>query len=98
MTETTTPAARDVIRRLGKHLGDVIRDSGGPALFDTIERIRQLSVAEHRFGQPSADLAALLQSLPLDEAVHRLVRQAQTHQRNAEFEDDYTVVGIERVE
>lgn len=36
--------------------------------------------------------------LPLDEAVHRLVRQAQTHQRNAEFEDDYTVVGIERVE
>jgi phosphoenolpyruvate carboxylase len=69
MNTATAPLARDIIRRLGKTLGDVIRDHGGEALFNTIEQIRQLSVAEHRDGQASAPLAGLLQSLTLDEAV-----------------------------
>jgi serine phosphatase RsbU (regulator of sigma subunit) len=36
--------------------------------------------------------------VPLDEAVRSLVADAQAHLENSDFEDDYTVVGIERVE
>jgi sigma-B regulation protein RsbU (phosphoserine phosphatase) len=34
--------------------------------------------------------------LPLDEAVGRLVKRVTDHQQGADFEDDFTVVGIER--
>jgi len=42
------PAARDLplrrdIRRLGNLLGQVLREQGGPALFDTEEEIRNLT-------------------------------------------------------
>jgi phosphoserine phosphatase RsbU/P len=36
--------------------------------------------------------------VPLDEAVRSLVEDAQKHLEHSDFEDDYTVVGIERVE
>ena len=36
--------------------------------------------------------------LPLEVAVRRLVASVQAHQANADFEDDYTVVGIERAD
>lgn len=66
-----TPTARDVIRRLGKQLGDVIRAENGADTFATIERIRQLSVSGHRAepGAPAAktELTTLLANLTPDE-------------------------------
>jgi phosphoenolpyruvate carboxylase len=66
---------RDDIRLLGRILGDVIRDFDGPQAFDTIEALRQASVAVHREDSPQRreQLAALLAGLSLDDAV-RFIR------------------------
>ncbi|MBW7946534.1 MAG: phosphoenolpyruvate carboxylase, partial [Sphingomonadaceae bacterium] len=66
---------RDEVRHLGRLLGDVIRDFDGKAAFDTIEALRQASVAVHRDDAPErrAELARLLAGLSLDDAV-RFIR------------------------
>lgn len=66
---------RDEVRHLGRLLGDVIRDFDGKAAFDTIEALRQASVAVHRDDGPErrAELARLLAGLSLDDAV-RFIR------------------------
>ena len=53
------------IRLMGRLLGDVIRDQEGGATFDVVERIRLLSVRDHRDddSQARAELTALLASL-----------------------------------
>ncbi len=53
------------IRLLGRLLGDVIRDQEGEAVFDLVERIRQLSIRLHRNDDPTArqELDALLNNL-----------------------------------
>jgi len=53
------------IRLLGRLLGDVIRDQEGAAVFDLIERIRQLSVRLHRSPDATAqeELDTLLDTL-----------------------------------
>ena len=57
---------RDDVRRLGEMLGDTLRDQQGDALFDTVERIRQVAVAARAAGVVDmARLRALLE--PLDE-------------------------------
>ena len=45
------------IRLLGRALGDVIREQEGPAMFELIEQIRQLSVAFRRHADQDADKA-----------------------------------------
>ncbi|WP_334175376.1 phosphoenolpyruvate carboxylase [Pseudoxanthobacter sp.] len=64
-------ALRDTIRRLGKLLGDTVRDHRGVAIFDVVERIRQTSVAFHRSDNEDAraELEDLLSALTPDEAV-----------------------------
>ncbi len=59
------------IRLLGRILGDVIREQEGPAAFELIERIRQLSVAFRRNADTSADkaLKKLLKGLSSDQTV-----------------------------
>ncbi|MEI7763218.1 MAG: phosphoenolpyruvate carboxylase [Comamonadaceae bacterium] len=59
------------IRLLGRILGDVIREQEGPAAFELIERIRQLSVAFRRDADASADkaLKKLLKGLSSDQTV-----------------------------
>ncbi len=66
---------RAEIRHLGRILGDVIRDFDGKAAFDTIEALRQASVAVHREDAPERrhELADLLASLSLEDAV-RFIR------------------------
>ncbi|MDP2262745.1 MAG: phosphoenolpyruvate carboxylase [Hydrogenophaga sp.] len=61
----------DDIRLLGRILGDVIREQEGPAAFDLIEQIRQLSVAFRRHDDQSADkaLKKLLKGLSGDQTV-----------------------------
>ena len=61
----------DDIRLLGRMLGEVIREQEGEAMFDTVERVRQLAVRFHREGdarQRSA-LGKLLAGLSRDQAV-----------------------------
>ncbi len=63
------------IRLLGRILGDVIREQEGDAAYDTVEQVRQLSVAFRRDADPQADraLKKLLKSLSGDQAV-RVIR------------------------
>ncbi|HLL12801.1 MAG TPA: phosphoenolpyruvate carboxylase [Rubrivivax sp.] len=59
------------IRLLGRILGDVIREQEGPAAFDLIERVRQLSVAYRLKADASAGrvLDRLLKNLSADQTV-----------------------------
>jgi phosphoenolpyruvate carboxylase len=82
------PNARDVIRRLGKLLGDVIRDTDGADIFNMVERIRQLSVGEHRQGAANPALTSLLASLSPDEAV-AFIRGFTLFSQLANIADDH---------
>ena len=62
-----TPLSED-IRLLGRLLGDVIRDQEGDVIFDLIERIRLLSVRQHRKEDPDA-------RRELDEVLNNLSRE-----------------------
>ncbi len=68
---TTDAPLFDDIRLLGRLLGDVIREQEGPVMFDTVERIRQLSVSYHRDGESRLrrSLDRTLQELTRDDAV-----------------------------
>jgi phosphoenolpyruvate carboxylase len=79
---------RSVVRLLGRLLGDVIREQHGQRLFDQIEEIRSRSVGEHRGGEPDLSLAALLQTLPLEETLS-LIRAFAIFSQLANIADDY---------
>jgi phosphoenolpyruvate carboxylase len=69
-TEKQRPLYED-IRLLGQILGDAVREQEGEAVFERIEKIRQLSVAGQRRADPQAgrELDALLQDLTPAETV-----------------------------
>ncbi|MBX3560631.1 MAG: phosphoenolpyruvate carboxylase [Sphingomonas sp.] len=70
MASTPPPIAQNPdIRYLGRVLGDVIRDQGGPALFERIERIRAASVDEHRGRADEEAVSAALGALDLDDTL-----------------------------
>ena len=58
-------ALRDDIRLVGRVLGDTVRQQQGEAVFATVERIRQISIAFRREGDAAArrELEATLNSL-----------------------------------
>ncbi|HEY4333818.1 MAG TPA: phosphoenolpyruvate carboxylase, partial [Ilumatobacteraceae bacterium] len=61
----------DDIRLLGSVLGDVVRADAGQHVFDLIERVRQMAVAERRDGiAPIAELARELLPATIDEQLH----------------------------
>jgi phosphoenolpyruvate carboxylase len=68
-------AVREDIRLLGRLLGDTVRASDGDAVFDAIERVRQLSIRFATSADPEAqraartELEALLDGLPRDDAM-----------------------------
>jgi phosphoenolpyruvate carboxylase len=64
-------ALRDDIRLVGRVLGDTVREQQGEAVFATVERIRQLSLAFRREGEASArhELEATLNSLSHDRTI-----------------------------
>ena len=66
---------RDDLRHLGRMLGDIIRATEGPEVFDRIEDIRQAAVEAHRTPGATADaeLSAKLKGLDLD-GILRFVR------------------------
>jgi phosphoenolpyruvate carboxylase len=88
------PLRRDV-RLLGRLLGDVIIEQQGQALFELEEQVRHLAIQRRRGPKPgrravAAELAALLQQLPLEQAepvvrafsiYFQLVNLAEQHHR-----------------
>src|SRR3954449_5897993 len=64
-------ALRDDIRLVGRVLGDTIRQQQGEAVFATVERIRQISIAFRREGDAAAkrELETTLDSLSHDRTV-----------------------------
>ena len=64
-------ALRDDIRLVGRVLGDTIRQQEGEAVFATVERIRQLSLAFRREGETAArrELEATLNALSQDRTI-----------------------------
>src|SRR3954447_21753425 len=64
-------ALRDDIRLVGRVLGDTIRQQQGEAVFATVERIRQYSLAFRRDGDASArrELEVTLDSLSHDRTI-----------------------------
>lgn len=63
------------IRRLGRILGDTVRDQEGAEVFDLVERIRQTSIRFHRDDDKPArrELEAILDGMSIAETV-RIVR------------------------
>jgi phosphoenolpyruvate carboxylase len=64
-------ALRDDVRLVGRVLGDTIRQQQGEAVFATVERIRQISLAFRRHGDAAArrELEATLDSLSHDRTI-----------------------------
>ena len=64
-------ALRDDIRLVGRVLGDTVRQQQGEAVFATVERIRQISIAFRREGDAAArrELEATLDSLSHDRTI-----------------------------
>lgn len=62
--------ASDDIRLLGRLLGDVVRTQAGEEVFELVERLRTVAVAERRGGEAPFDELADVLSLASDE--HRL--------------------------
>src|SRR5882672_7114488 len=64
-------ALRDDIRLVGRVLGDTIRQQQGEAVYATVERIRQISIAFRRDGDAAArrELEATLDSLSHDRTI-----------------------------
>ncbi len=58
------------VRYLGNLLGDVIRSYGGDSLFERIERVRSVSVDQHRGLVDAEDVGRELEALGLDDALH----------------------------
>ncbi|WP_224360537.1 phosphoenolpyruvate carboxylase [Hyalangium versicolor] len=94
------PLRRDV-RLLGRLLGEVLIEQEGQALFDLEEQVRHLSIQRRRGPKPgrravAAELAALLQKLPLEQAepvlrafsvYFQLVNLAEQHHRIRRFRE-----------
>ncbi|MBB6309235.1 phosphoenolpyruvate carboxylase [Xanthobacter tagetidis] len=62
---------REDIRRLGRILGDTVREQQGEEVFDLVERIRQISIRFHRDNDEAArdELESLLAGLDPERAV-----------------------------
>lgn len=58
------------VRYLGNLLGDVIRAYGGDSLFERIERVRSVSVDQHRGLGAAEDVGRELAALGLGDALH----------------------------
>jgi phosphoenolpyruvate carboxylase len=62
-------ALRQDVRLLGDILGETLRTHGGPALLDTVERVRALAKRARAENGDFQELAQLLAGLPVDAAI-----------------------------
>ena len=83
-------ALRNDIRRLGRILGDTVREQEGEAVFDLVERIRQTSVRFHRTEDEDAraELDAILTGMSIGDTV-RIVRAFSYFSHLANIAEDH---------
>ena len=81
---------REDIRLLGRLLGDTIREQEGAELFDSMERLRQMSIGFHRDQEPAARAAleAALNGLQLDSAL-KMIRSGFHFSQLANLAEDH---------
>ncbi|WOF75392.1 phosphoenolpyruvate carboxylase [Parvibaculaceae bacterium PLY_AMNH_Bact1] len=84
------------VRYLGNLLGDVIRAYGGDSLFERIERVRSVSVDQHRGLVDAEDVNRELEALELDDALH-FVRAFMLFSMLANLAEDRQSSTAERV-
>jgi phosphoenolpyruvate carboxylase len=75
MTIANTPPGKEVqldadIRLLGRVLGEVVAEQAGAEVFELVERVRRLAVGVYRDGDDDTELAALLDGLDVEQALH----------------------------
>ena len=83
-------ASREILRLLGRQLGEVIREQHGPNAFDRVEGLRQHVVKEHRQGRSAVTLIRQLGHLPARDLV-LLTRAFAIFAELANIADDYVV-------
>jgi phosphoenolpyruvate carboxylase len=87
------------IRRLGRILGDTVRDQEGAHVFDLVERIRQTSIRFHRDDDKPArrELEAILDGMSIAETV-RIVRAFSYFSHLANIAEDQNNIRQRRVQ
>ena len=87
-TRPLRAASRDLVRLLGRQLGEVIRDQHGQDALDRVEGLRRDVVGEHRQGRPVTTRVQQFSDLPNHELV-LLVRAFAIFTQLANITDDY---------
>src|SRR5262249_24925387 len=88
--QKTRSASREIIRLLGRLLGEVIREQHGEVAFERVEQLRRLAVAEHRQGRSVVALFKQLGLMPNRDVV-LLIRAFAIFAQLANIADDYVV-------
>jgi len=87
-TQPSRSASREIIRLLGRLLGEVIHDQHGQVALDRVEQLRRHAVAEHRQGRSAVALFKQLRLLPNRDMV-LLIRAFAIFSQLANIADDY---------
>src|SRR3977135_513200 len=92
-------ALREDIRLVGRVLGDTIRQQQGEAVFATVERIRQISIAFRREGDAAArrELEATLDSLSHERTIE-VVRAFSYFSHLANIAEDQHSIRLARAQ
>jgi phosphoenolpyruvate carboxylase len=92
-------ALREDIRLVGRVLGDTVRQQQGEAVFATVERIRQISLAFRREGDAAArrELEATLDSLSHDRTIE-VVRAFSYFSHLANIAEDQHIIRCMRAQ
>ena len=87
-SQRSVSSSRDIVRLLGRLLGDVIREQHGETAFGRVEELRRHVVAEHREGRPVLALSKRLGLLP-NRDLALLIRAFAIFSQLANIADDY---------
>ena len=83
-------ASREMVRLLGRQLGEIIREQHGQAAFDRVEGLRRHVVNEHRQGRSAVPLIRQLSHLSIRDLV-LLIRAFAIFSELANIADDYVM-------
>ena len=83
-------ASRELVRLLGRQLGEVIREQHGQSAFDRVEGLRRHVVNEHRQGRSAAPLLRRLSHLSSRDLV-LMIRAFAIFSQLANIADDYII-------
>jgi phosphoenolpyruvate carboxylase len=84
------PASRELVRLLGRQLGEVIREQHGQTAFDRVEGLRRHVINEHRQGRSAVSLIRRLSHLSNRDLVV-LIRAFSIFSQLANIADDYII-------